>query len=205
MARTLKYAFRITHIQNVPHVLRCGLVRAGSPQSDPSYVPIGDRQVIKLREERTLAGHKISDYVPFYLGPRSPMLYVIQHGYNGVTRVDPEQIVYCVIRLDDIINADIDCVFTDGHALSSITNVYGKVRLPEIDTIVKMEDVYSSQWISETDIDLKRRKEAELLVRGDLPAAFVKGFAVYNEAARLRLEEMGVAPERIVVKPDYYF
>ena len=48
--RTLKYAFRITHIQNVPHVLRCGLVRAGSPQSDPSYVSIGDRQVIRLRE-----------------------------------------------------------------------------------------------------------------------------------------------------------
>ena len=66
-------------------------------------------------------------------------------------------------------------------------------------------DVYSSQWISETDIDLKRRKEAELLVRGDLPAAFVKGFAVYNEAARQKMEQMGVAPERIVVKPDYYF
>ena len=205
MSRTLKYAFRITHIQNVPHVLRCGLVRAGSPQSDPAYVPIGDRQVIKLREERTLAGYKISDYIPFYLGPRSPMLYVIQHGYNGVKRVEPEQIVYCVIRLDDIINADVDCIFTDGHALSSITNVYGKERLSEIDTLVKMEDVYSSQWISETDIDLKRRKEAELLVRGDLPAAFVKGFAVYNEAARLKLEEMGVAPERIVIKPDYYF
>ena len=195
----------MTHIANVPHVLRCGLVRADSPLRDPGYVPIGDRQVIRLREERLVNGYKISDYIPFYLGPRSPMLYVIQHGYNGVQRVEPENIVYCIVRLDDLVNADIDCLFTDGHALSSITKYYGKEELPQIDTIGKMEDVYSSQWISETDIDLKRRKEAELLVKNDLPATFVRGFAVYNEAARQKIEAMGVAPEKIAVKPEYYF
>ena len=110
MSRRLKYAFRMTHIANVPHVLRCGLVRADSPLRDPGYVPIGDRQVIRLREERLVNGYKISDYIPFYLGPRSPMLYVIQHGYNGVQRVEPENIVYCIVRLDDLVNADIDCL-----------------------------------------------------------------------------------------------
>ena len=38
-------------------------------------------------------GYRIGDYIPFYLGPRSPMLYVIQHGYNGVQRVEPENMI----------------------------------------------------------------------------------------------------------------
>ena len=50
------------------------------------------------------------------------MLYVIQHGYNGVKQVEPENIVYCVIKLDDLINNDIDCIFTDGRATRSRTS-----------------------------------------------------------------------------------
>ena len=100
MAGTLKYAFRITHIDNIPHIIQYGLVRADSPNRNPDYVSIGDTQVIHLRGERTVKGYRLNDFVPFYLGPRSPMLYVIQHGYNGVKRVEPEKIVYCVVRLD---------------------------------------------------------------------------------------------------------
>ena len=90
MAGTLKYAFRITHIDNIPHIIQYGLVRADSPNRNPDYVSIGDTQVIHLRGERTVKGYRLNDFVPFYLGPRSPMLYVIQHGYNGVKRVEPE-------------------------------------------------------------------------------------------------------------------
>ena len=86
MANQLKYAFRLTHIDNIPYIDRCGLVRADSPLCDPNYVSIGDRQVIGIRVSREVKGYHLNEYVPFYLGPRSPMLYVIQHGYNGVTR-----------------------------------------------------------------------------------------------------------------------
>ena len=111
MEKVLKYAFRITHIDNIPHILKNGLVKAGSPLHDENYVPIGDPQIIGLRGDIEVKGYRIGDYIPFYLGPRSPMLYVIQHGYNGVQRVEPEKIVYCVIRLDDLINNNIDCIY----------------------------------------------------------------------------------------------
>jgi nicotinamide mononucleotide (NMN) deamidase PncC len=52
---------------------------------------------------------------------------------------------------------------------------------------------------------LKRRKEAELLVRQDLPAQYVRGYVVYNERAKQRLIELGVAPEKIVAVPGYFF
>lgn len=205
MEKRLKYAFRITHIDNIPHVIRCGFVKADSLLRDKNYVSIGDKQVIDLRGERIVNGYRLNDFIPFYLGPRSPMLYVIQHGYNGVKRVDPKNIVYCVVRLDDLINDGIDCIFTNGHALSALTSYYTKENLPQIDQIIRYDDVYSSQWNIEEDIDLKRRKEAELLVNCDLPAQYIKGYVVYNEEAKKQLIDFGVAAELIVVARNYYF
>lgn len=205
MEKVLKYAFRITHIDNIPHILKNGLVKADSPLHDENYVPIGDPQIIGLRGDIEVKGYRIGDYIPFYLGPRSPMLYVIQHGYNGVQRVEPEKIVYCVIRLDDIVNNDVDCIFTDGHALSVLTSFYTKDKLPLINDIVNYDDVYSTQWNSEDDIDLKRRKEAELLVKNDLPNSFIRGYVVYNEIAKQKLVELGIESTKIVISPSYYF
>ena len=205
MANQLKYAFRLTHIDNIPYIERCGLVRADSPSRDSNYVSIGDSQVIGIRANRDVKGYRLNEYVPFYLGPRSPMLYVIQHGYNGVTRIEAENIVYCVIRLEDLIIDNIDCIFTDGHALSAFTSFYPKNMLSQIDEFVKYDDVFSSMWNIEEDRDLKRRKEAELLVKQDLPIQYVRGYVVYNETAKLRLISSGVAIEKIVVKPGYFF
>lgn len=205
MANQLKYAFRLTHIDNIQHIMSNGLVRALSPLRDENYVPIGDVQVIQVRKDRKFQGYQLSDFMPFYFGPRSPMLYVIQHGYNGVRKVKPEDIVYFVVRIEDIINNNIDCIFTDGHALSSLTNYYYKSSLANLNNIVNYDDVYSTFWNIEDDPDLKRRKEAELLINDDLPAHYIRGIIVYNEAAREHLINIGVAAELIVIKPRFYF
>ena len=205
MANQLKYAFRLTHIDNIQYIMTKGLVRASSPLRDENYVSIGDVQVIQVRKDRKYQGYQLSDFMPFYFGPRSPMLYVIQNGYNGVRKVSPENLIYCVVRIDDIINNNVDCFFTDGHALSSLTCYYHKSRLVELNNIVKYADVYSSFWNDEEDPDLKRRKEAELLIYEDIPAQYIRGIVVYNEVAREHLISIGVAAELIVVKPGYYF
>lgn len=205
MKKKLKYAFRITHIDNIPHIINYGLVKKNSQYRNENFVNIGDQQIIQLREDKDIKGYKISDYIPFYLGPRSPMLYVVQHGYNGVPQIEPEKIVYCVIKLDDLVRNNIDCIFTDGHALSELTSFYKKEDLMRIDDIVSYEDVYSTQWNSEIDIDLKRRKEAELLVSNDLAPCLICGYVVYNEKARNILKNMGVNDNKIVILPGYYF
>lgn len=202
MANQLKYVFRLTHIDNIKYIMSKGLVRASSPLRDENYVSIGDVQV---RKDRKYQGYQLSDFMPFYFGPRSPMLYVIQHGFNGVPKVKPEDIVYCVIRIEDIIKNDIDCIFTDGHALSSLTNYYYKSSLANLNNIVNYDDVYSTYWNIEDDPDLKRRKEAELLINEDLPAQYIRGIVVYNETAKEHLISIGVDANLIVVMPGYYF
>jgi hypothetical protein len=202
---SLKYAFRLVHISNIPNILINGFVHKDSPRADPNYIPIGDTSVIDVREHNTIHGIILGKYIPFYLGPRSPMLYVVQHGYNGVTRYNPEDLVYCIVLLADIITSRKRCIFTDGHALNYITKFYGCDQLSRINDFVRYADVHAKCWIDENDRDLKRRKEAELLLEDELSPDFIKGFVVYNQEAFDKLISFGIAPERIIVKQEYYF
>ena len=204
--KKLQYAFRMVHIDNIPHILKYGIVKVDSPNANPNYVPIGDQLVIEKRKNRPLSTwQKIGDFIPFYFGPRSPMLYVIQHGYNGVKRIEAEKIVYCVIKLDDIIRDCIKCVFTDGHVLNSLTQVITGDNLGHINDYVKYSDVFASRWDDDDDLDLKRRKEAELLLQNDLPVQYIRGFVVYNDEAKQLLHSFGVEEKMIAVRPRYYF
>ena len=70
---------------------------------------------------------------------------------------------------------------------------------------MKYSDVYAHRWDDEDDLDLKRRKEAELLLKNDLPEQYIKGFVVDNEEARQKLISIGVDKKKVVVRPTYYF
>lgn len=202
----IKYAFRLVHIDNISHVNRYGFVHKDSKYAKPDYVPIGDQSIINVRDSASFPGvGRIGKCIPFYFGPRSPMLYVIQNGFNNVTRFSPEQLVYCVVLLEDLIRDNIDCIFTDGHALSGLTTIYPKEELSNINNIIRSSDVYTKYWVSEEDRDLKRRKEAEILVKAELGPEYIKGYVVYNADAMNNLLDFGISPEKIVIKQDYYF
>ena len=202
--KNIRFAYRMTHISNIPAILKCGIVHVSSPNSDPSYVPIGDVTAIKTRETKYLVdGSCLGDYIPFYLGPRTPMLYVIQNGFNGVTKQSPSDIVYCVISLDELVRDNVECVFTDGHALNRITKVFEGSKIPEINEILKVEDLYQDFWNS--DAEDKRKKEAELLLKNDLPPSYIRYFVVYCVEAKNELMKMGVDESKIRVTPSLYY
>jgi hypothetical protein len=200
------YAFRIVHIRNVEHIAKYGICHQNSVNKNEHYVQIGDAAVIKTREQKCFIGNKsITSYIPFYFGPRSIMLYVIQSGYNGVPKVNPEDIVYCVVKLETIIAHNIPCFFTDGHALNRITKQYPATELVNINNILQYTDVYARNWIDENDLDKKRRKEAELLIEQDIPVELIAGYVVYNQVAKEKLLSIGIEPTKIVINPQYYF
>lgn len=63
----------------MPHVMKYGLVHNDSPFASDSFVPIGDMSVMDARSMKLLPdGSFLSEYIPFYFGPRSPMLYNIK-------------------------------------------------------------------------------------------------------------------------------
>jgi ssDNA thymidine ADP-ribosyltransferase DarT-like protein len=111
--------FRITHIANVPWILSNGLHCSNGPIADPNYVQIGNSDIIARRNARPVPvppGGMLSDYVPFYFTPYSPMLLNIKTGYNGVTRRTVDEIVILVSSLRELHKQGIQFVFTDRHA-----------------------------------------------------------------------------------------
>lgn len=79
------YLYRMTHVENIPHVLQYGITHSTSLNANRGFVPIGDSSLITTRSRFVLNnGRRPGEYIPFYFGARMPMLYVIQNGYNMV-------------------------------------------------------------------------------------------------------------------------
>jgi hypothetical protein len=41
-----KYIFRMTHIENIPHILQYGITHSNSINSNPNFTPIGNPNLI---------------------------------------------------------------------------------------------------------------------------------------------------------------
>lgn len=200
------YLYRMTHIENIPHIIKYGITHSSSSCANLKYVPIGDNSLISTRNEFVLSnGRKMGEYIPFYFGVRTPMLYVVQNGYNMVKPTIPEKIVYCVSSVQEIINSGLDFVFTDGHAVDRFSAQYSVSDINNVNSIIDWNAVNEKNWKREDDLDLKRRKEAEFLVFGNIDYKAVLGFVVYNENAKKLLIGFGVNASKVVVKQAYYF
>lgn len=119
----------------------------------------------------------------------------------------PKEIVYCIISISDVIKYDLHGFFTDGHARNAMTTFYPNSRLPELNTLVKREDVYENFWGVSYDNtgEAKRKKSAELLLLKDVPVQMLRWFVTYNEDAKKELIEFGIEPDKIYINPAFYF
>jgi len=131
------------------------------------------------------------------------MLLMIQTG-NGVAKQKPEDIVYMVLDTQGIVNAGLSFIFTDAHAVSQFANFYDSSHIQNISNIIDQTAIISTYWGGEENRDLKLKKEAEFLVDGDIPAALILGFVVFNQAAEQTLLNFGVT-QPIVIRTNYYF
>ena len=77
----------------------------------------------------------------------------------------------------------------------------GVQRLDKLD----FKAIKARYWKDDTDLDLKRRKEAEFLVSGDLPVSAILGFIVFNENAKNRLLAVGLPDKQIHINSNAYF
>ncbi|WP_408381606.1 DarT ssDNA thymidine ADP-ribosyltransferase family protein [Paraburkholderia megapolitana] len=70
------YIWRIVHRSSVPWIPDHGLVCANAQGLDPRFVSIGNPDLIARRTQRVVPippGGTLSDYVPFYFTPFSPI------------------------------------------------------------------------------------------------------------------------------------
>jgi hypothetical protein len=207
--------YRLTHIDNIPHILRHGITHRKLPLHNPEYISIGDSSLISARSNRlteiTNGQHVIEtislgEYIPFYFGVRMPMLYVVQMGGNFVPKaVTPENIVYLACSIAKIDNLGLTFYFSDGHATDNLSTFYNKELIYELPNIIDWAAVKAKSWSGNENLLLKRKKQAEFLIKEDVPVACITGFVCYNENARNKLRGWGIDKQILKVFPSAYF
>jgi hypothetical protein len=207
----------MTHIENIPHILKHGITHKNSPNANPDYVTIGDVSLIGTRAAKQVKisnGNRsqsfgtiiLGDFIPFYFCVRMPMLYVMQHGGNGVEKATPkEDIIYTVCELSDIVESGSTYYFSDGHATDVFTSFYDKSKIAELPKIIDRKAIQSAYWGGEDNLEIKRKKQAEFLVAGAIAPQNICGFICYNESSKQRLLEMSADEKKIKVFPQAYF
>ena len=201
--------FRITHRDNLPWMVVNGLHCANSEKSDPHFVPIGNAELIGKRSTKDILvppGGTLSDYVPFYFTPRSPMLLNIKTGYNGIRQRRNEEIVVLVTSLPHLRKKNIPFLFSDRHAyLAAARFTDDLAKLNAIDwTILKASDFKRDN----NDLGKMERYQAEALVHRHVPFDALIGVACFNDVAKDAVNEIldgSPLADKALKKPSWYF
>lgn len=203
------FIFRIVHRDNLPWILDNGLHCRNSPANDPNYVEIGNPDLIGKRNSRPVPiapGGTLSDYIPFYFTPRSPMLLNIKTGYNGVRQRTNAEIVILVSSLHRLHELGHPFLFTNQHAYVQTAQFFADLaRLDQIDWPILQNSDFKRDV---DDLGKFERYQAEALVRGVLPVTSLVGIAC-SDAEGVGRVTAQLAARHIVVpaasRPNWYF
>ena len=133
-------------------------------------------------------GGMLHDYVPFYFGPRSPMLYQLHTGWVPRYTEGQTPIVYLVSTAQAIDRSGGRFVFSNGHGIAHFTDWYDELScLSE----VPWDMAYAEDWKKTADDpDLQRRKQAEFLVHKSCPWKLVHEIGVIDLVRKKQVEKL---------------
>lgn len=202
--------YRIVHIDNLATLMQRAVIHAPSQVPDDGLPWLG----IHAKETQADRGSKpvlcgpggaINDYVGFYLGPRSPMLYRVHTGFN-VEKIDQVNIAYVVTTAQAVAAAELGFVFTDRHSLAAVASFYDDLaRLDQVDWAA----CSARQWNNTPQQpDRQEKKQAEFLVYRSMPWSLIERIGVRSAAAQSRVSKIlsGKSPKPLVsIERSWYY
>ena len=181
--------FRITHRDNLTWILDNGLHCKSAQHADAGFITIGNTELIDKRTFRRVPvspGGTLSDYIPFYFTPFSPMMLNIKTGWGGIRKRENDEIVMIVSSIPRLVERSLPFVFTDRHAYLTMSGFY-----------TDMSDLMKVDWKILQRRDFKRdandpekveRYQAEALVHRHLPMEGVLGVACYTPTVEAMIQ-----------------
>lgn len=201
--------FRITHRANVPGLLEHGLFCRNAQQQDPNFVTIGNLDLIASRNGHAIGsphGGTLSDYIPFYFTPFSPMLLNIVTG-RGVTKQPKEDIVVLVSSLPKVQQHGIPFVFTDRHA--SLVEARFSNQLEDLSEFVPWGLLRARDFRRDPEVpDKMVRYMAEALVHHHMPSSALLGLGTYTDNVRTDIEAQAASlgvQLTVLTRPNWFF
>src|SRR6266496_4939159 len=114
------WVMHFTHVANLPGIARHGLLADTAARRSPSFqVEVGNQAIKDTRRRRPVPLPPygvVADYVPFYFGARSPMMYVIDKGGVPTYTGGCDELVYLVSSVERLVELGLPTLFTDRNA-----------------------------------------------------------------------------------------
>lgn len=201
--------WRITHRDNLKYILSEGLVAQSFSIYHPDWVSIGDREIIDRRAETCVPGTdiRLSQCVPFYFTPFSPMLLNILSGRRVQQRTRSEIVIF-ETSLHHIARAGLRYFFTSEHALSNMASFY--TDLSDVDKI-DWDIIRKRDFSRDADDPNKMvRYQAEALVFDRCPINLMSCIHCYDEETKQRIntEILETDPKisvPVIISKEWYF
>lgn len=176
----------MTHVHNLPAIIRGGglaatavLQRAGGQFTNIAYSSIQQQRAAKVVP--CGPGGCLHDYVPFYFGKKSPMLFTINKG-NVPCDGGQDALVHLVSTAQAVEAGRLGFAFTNGHGIMNFSDFFDDLNdLDEVDWDI-MVATYWNDTVA--DGDRKRRRQAEFLVHRRFPWELVTDIVVRTESVR---------------------
>ncbi len=204
--------YRIIHVDNLAVCIQRGGFHAPNhvPNDGLVYRTIHNVDIQNVRRQRNIPcgpGGTVHDYVSFYFGPRSPMLYQLHTGWVDGYNEGQEPIIYIISTVEKVLNFELQFVFSDGHGIAIFTDWFDDTQnLDKID----WETVYAKYWHdTNDDLDRQRRKQAEFLIYQFCPLDVVEEIGVLNRHMKQKvksiLERFGITNIPVNIRQDWYY
>lgn len=204
--------FHFTHLDNLPTILECGglCCKNRSQREGRKYVNCAHQSIQDQRARKDVQCAPfgvLHDYVPFYFGPRSPMMFAISKNNVPAYTGGQAPLIYLCSVAEVVATKPLPFVFTDGHPITQgLSDFYNDLRwLNKIDW-----QVVKGKWWNQTesDPDRPRRRMAEFLVHDMLPWSMVYFIGTFDQATAdevtRRIQNQTWLP-KVEVKRDWYY
>lgn len=201
--------YHFTHVRHLASIVSAGLL-ADSAVGTRLQHEAGSLSIKSQRRYREVPfppGGVVSDYVPFYFAPSSPMMFAIRSGRVPEYGTDTSELIYLVTRAERLIELGHPPLFTRRNA--ALISAEFRNEISALDDHVDWALMRDQYWRdTDADGDRRARRMAEWLVHGRVGWEAFSGIAVHNDAVRLQAEAtlatLGVSLPTLV-KREWYF
>ena len=207
--------YHITHVRNLPRIIKAGMLWSDRKRLELNLAcrVVGMDRIKRRRLEQIEVapchpGTRVGDYVPFYLCPRSVMLFLLHKGNHP--DLDYSEGQEPILHLQADLYAVVEWAkqngrrwaFTDGNAGAYYCSFYAD-----------LESLSEINWraVAATDFskpEVKERKQAEFLIHESFPWSLVEEIGVHDERMRIIVDDTltGTTGRPLVrVEPEWYY
>ncbi|MCS6994922.1 MAG: DarT ssDNA thymidine ADP-ribosyltransferase family protein [Anaerolineales bacterium] len=198
--RSVKSLFYITHVNNLPSILKHGILSHRKiTEQGISFTPVYNAEIVAHRERIATPDNKsLWEYANLYFQPRNPMLYKV------LSETEKKDVVILGIKPQILDTKDAFISLGNAaHSLSSLVDI--KTGLKAIRS--EYWNILNSDWWK-TEDGTKRKIMAECLIPNSVPPSAIHSVYVVSQHAAERIRPVLSSlpfPIEVVVEPHMFF